>query len=152
MYILDFHAYPCFLFSDIAEVHMAGGTLSASSIFGFCLLAFLIGAGVSAAVCHYYSKRLKPSLPSSPHYMPSKQNPYVTVPLKEIHTPKRTPSFSKHNGTLTRNGSLCNGNGTPKIFAKSGDYETATIKRNSHSLMNGHLRNGHSDLETEKFF
>lgn len=142
----------------MAEVRVAGGPLSASSIFGFCLFAFLIGSAVSAAVCHYYSKRTKPSLPSSPHYMPSKQNPYVTVPLKEIHAPKRTPSFSKHNGTLTKNGTLskngtlCNGNGTPKIFAKSGDYETATIKRNSHSLMNGHLRNGHNDLETEKFF
>ncbi|XP_026679281.1 semaphorin-5B [Diaphorina citri] len=157
--------------NNVAEVRLASGPLSTPSIFGFCLLAFLLGCAVSAAICHYYLKRTKPSLPSSPHYMPSKQNPYVTVPLKDIHSPKRTPSFSKHNGTLTRNGgtltrnggtltrnggtltrngSIANGNGTPKIFAKTGDYETATIKRNSHSLMNGHMRS--NDLEAEKFF
>lgn len=78
-------------------------------------------------------------MPGSPHYISSKQNPYVTVPLKEAPSPRRAPSFSKTTG----------GN-APKLFSKPlQDYETATIKRNSHSLANGHVR---ADLDQDKFF
>lgn len=119
----------------------AGVGVSFGSVFGLCMLAFLVGAVAAVGLGYLYLHRRRPRLPSSPHFISSKQNSYVTVPLKEIHSPKRTPSFSK-NGTLT--------NGTPKLFAKLPvDYETATIKRNSHSLANGHIR---ADLEQDKFF
>ncbi|KAL1461636.1 hypothetical protein WDU94_013512 [Cyamophila willieti] len=47
---------------NYAEVRMAD-SLSTSSIFGLCLLAFLLGSAVSAAVAHYYTKRLRQALP-----------------------------------------------------------------------------------------
>lgn len=117
----------------------------------FCFVSFIVGVCAAAVLTYYWTKRNPYTVPSSPHYI-SKQNPYVTVPLKEVPTlPKRTPSFTK--GTLTTNGTL------PKVLAKplsgvggagTGDYETATIKRNSHSLLNGHARS--STLEQERFF
>ncbi|XP_039283043.1 semaphorin-5B [Nilaparvata lugens] len=112
--------------------------LSTFSIVVLCLICLMAGGGMALGGCYWWQQRRKPSLPGSPHYISSKQNPYVTVPLKEVHSPKRTPSFSAKPA-----------NGTPKLFAKQpGDYETATIKRNSHS-MNGHIR---ADLEQDKFF
>lgn len=109
----------------------------------FCFIAFVAGSCLSAVFCYYWLKKHQHSLPSSPHYI-SKQNPYVTVPLREVSTPKRTPSFSKNS--LPANGT------TPKLFSQkaSSDYETATIKRNSHNLLNGHTRT--STLEQDKFF
>ena len=43
--------------------------------------------------------------------------------------------------------------GTPKLYPKSmaADYETATMKRNSHNHGNGNCRNN-LDLEQEKFY
>lgn len=120
----------------------ASAGVSFGSVFGLCMLAFLVGAGGACGLGYLYLHRRRPRLPSSPHFISSKQNSYVTVPLKEIHTPKRTPSFSSKSTTLA--------NGTPKLFSKLPvDYETATIKRNSHSLANGHIR---ADLEQDKFF
>lgn len=122
---------------------------SSSSSLLVCLLSFLTGAALASAVFYVWQKRQKPKLPSSPHYITSKQNPYVTVPMKEYRTlAKRTPSFTKSTTVGVQNG-----NGTlPKLFNKSADYETATIKRNSHSLVNGHMRANRPDLEQEKFF
>jgi len=100
-------------------------------------------------------RRHKPKLPSSPHYITTKQNPYVTVPMKDYRVPaKRTPSFTKSStvsaaatGQQQQHGTL------PKLFNKTADYETATIKRNSHSLVNGHtMRTNRHDLDQEKFF
>ena len=122
---------------------------STAALVLFCFVSFMVGICMAAAFTYYWAKRNPYTVPSSPHYI-SKQNPYVTVPLKEVSTlPKRTPSFTK--GTLTTNGTL------PKVLVKSctgaggvSDYETATIKRNSHSLLNGHARS--STLEQERFF
>lgn len=129
-----------------------------------CLVSFLTGVALSCAAFYAWQKRHKPKLPSSPHYITTKQNPYVTVPMKEYRGPaaKRTPSFTKpstvvahhHNGNAGSATAAAAAAGTlPKLFNKTGDYETATIKRNSHSLVNGHMRTnrGH-DLEQEKFF
>lgn len=113
-----------------------------AAVFGFCITTFVLGLAMAVALGYFWLKRQRPSIPGSPHYISSKQNPYVTVPLKEMHSPKRTPSFSAKQPTLA--------NGTPKLFAKQPlDYETATIKRNSHSMANGHIR---ADLEQDKFF
>lgn len=116
--------------------------VSMAAVIVFCILAFGFGLVVAVLLGYYWLKRRRHSVPGSPHYISSKQNPYVTVPLKEMHSPKRTPSFSAKQPSLS--------NGTPKLFAKQQlDFETATIKRNSHSMANGHIR---ADLEQDKFF
>ena len=123
---------------------------STAALVLLCCACFVGGLCLAAAFAYCWTRRNPYTVPSSPHYI-SKQNPYVTVPLREVPTlPKRTPSFTK--GTLTSNGAL------PKVLAKNsstgsggiGDYETATIKRNSHSLLNGHVRSTH--LDQERFF
>ncbi|XP_050547311.1 semaphorin-5A-like [Daktulosphaira vitifoliae] len=136
----DVESIPCFD-ANVIQV-------SSSSTLLICLLSFIMGALLAFLSLYVWIKRQKPKLPSSPHYITSKQNPYVTVPMKDYRSPaKRTPSFTKpviigqqQNGTL------------PKLFAKPAEYETATIKRNSHSLINGHMRSTQHDLEQEKFF
>jgi chondroitin sulfate proteoglycan 4 len=103
------------------------------------ILMFIVGGLSAGGVWYFVESRRRVRVPGSPHYISSKQNPYVTVPLKEVHSPKRTPSFRGQPSP------------TPKLFAKSGgEYETATIKRNSHSLANGH--GVRADLEQDKFF
>ncbi|XP_066996940.2 semaphorin 5c [Anabrus simplex] len=136
------------------------GSVSVAVVLGSCVAAFLIGIFVSGVLCYFYLRRRQPRIRGSPHYITSKQNPYVTVPLKEasVHT-KRAPSFSSassSNGSTgsphknTNNSGSGISLGTPKLFAKPMvEYETATIKRNSHSLANGHIR---ADLDQDKFF
>lgn len=124
------------------------------TVLGCCFAGFVLGLACAAAVWYYYKRKRIPHIPSSPCYMSTKQNPYVTVPLKETisQKPKRTASFS----SATSNGSHkpvvnCNSvlnHTTPKLFSKPSDYDTATIKRNSHNL-NGGVR---PDLEQEKFY
>ncbi|XP_066909269.1 semaphorin 5c [Halyomorpha halys] len=115
------------------------GSVGAGTVVGCVILGFIVGAIAALAGYYLHGKRSRHRVPGSPHYISSKQNPYVTVPLKEVSSPKRAPSFSKQS-----NGA------TPKLFSKPlQDYETATIKRNSHSLTNGHVR---ADLDQDKFF
>jgi len=130
--------------------------MSVGLALGLCMAAFIAGLLLMGFFCYMYARRRRPRIPGSPHYISSKQNPYVTVPLKDTgsHHTKRALSFSSSsssNNCLTV-GSQKTPNGsavTPKIFAKPHvEYETATIKRNSHSL-NGHIR---ADLEQDKFF
>lgn len=120
-----------------------------------CFATLLVGALLAFFLHCLYLRRQKPRIPGSPHYITSKQNPYVTVPLKEMSNnhAKRAPSFSSASSGSTGKSSS-NGNGislgTPKLFSKPmAEYETATIKRNSHSLANGHIR---ADLDQDKFF
>jgi len=115
-----------------------------------CVLSFLTGASLAGVAFYAWQKRRKPKLPSSPHYITTKQNPYVTVPMKDYRAPaKRTPSFTKPSAVAA---GAQHGNGTmPRLFNKTADYETATIKRNSHGLVNGHTART-KDLEQEKFF
>ncbi|XP_026272666.1 semaphorin-5A [Frankliniella occidentalis] len=129
------------------------GNISVLAVLGCCFAGFVLGLACAAAVWYYHKRKRIPPIPSSPCYMSTKQNPYVTVPLKESisQKPKRTASFS----SATSNGSHkpivnCNSlnHPTPKLFSKPADYDTATIKRNSHSL-NGNVR---PDLEQEKFY
>lgn len=80
---------------------------------------------------YIYQKKRKPRIPSSPHYMSAKQNPYIAVPFQERPPKKQSAHASNsilnnvHNGTLK---------------SAKYDYETATMKRNSHSLNNGHTK------------
>ncbi|XP_046996594.1 semaphorin-5A [Schistocerca americana] len=132
-------------------------SLSVGVILGSCVAAFILGVILAAAVSYYYQKRRRPRIPGSPHYISSKQNPYVTVPLKETSShSKRAPSNSSNGSTSSPHRSASNPSGgislgTPKLFSKPAvEYETATIKRNSHSLANGQIR---ADLDQQdKFF
>ncbi|KAL7301189.1 hypothetical protein TKK_0006159 [Trichogramma kaykai] len=98
-----------------SRVETAG--VAVGAVVGSCIIGFLLGLLMTAIICFYYMKRKKPGLPSNPHYI-SRQNPYVTVPLKEQvkqtnNKPvKRQPSFTGSiNGTLRsiKNNSLING-------------------------------------------
>jgi len=64
---------------------------------------------------------------------------------------KRQPSFSgstNGNGTLRgKNNPNVNGLGSPKLYPKSLDYESATLKRNSHGQQ--HIR---ADLDQDKYY
>ncbi|CAD6215680.1 GSCOCG00000493001-RA-CDS [Cotesia congregata] len=129
------------------SVHVAG--ISVGAVVGGCIAGFLLGLALTAMMCFLYLRRRKPGVPGSPHYI-SKQNPYVAVPLKEVNA-KRQPSFS---GTSNGNGTLrnktnpnVNGLGSPKLYPKALDYESATLKRNSHGQQ--HIR---ADLDQEKYY
>jgi len=151
------------VFSDANDLNPLGvqsgpdaAAMSVGLALGLCMTAFIAGLLLMGFFCYMYARRRRPRIPGSPHYISSKQNPYVTVPLKDTgsHHTKRALSFSSSSNSSncltvglqkTPNGSAV----TPKIFAKPhAEYETATIKRNSHSL-NGHIR---ADLEQDKFF
>ena len=75
------------LFTDISSnalprsVAIAG--VSVGAVVGGCLAGFFIGLALTAILCFLYLKKRKPRIPGSPHYI-SKQNPYVSVPLKEV--------------------------------------------------------------------
>ncbi|XP_035740718.1 semaphorin-5A-like isoform X1 [Vespa mandarinia] len=124
-------------------------SVSVGAVVGSCIVGFFIGLALTAVLCFYYLKRRKPRVPGSPHYI-SKQNPYVTVPLKEVNA-KRQPSFSgstNGNGTLRgKSNPNVNGLGSPKLYPKSLEYESATLKRNSHGQQ--HIR---ADLDQDKYY
>ncbi|XP_011693296.1 PREDICTED: semaphorin-5B [Wasmannia auropunctata] len=123
--------------------------ITVGAVVGGCVISFIIGLALTAVLCFCYLKRRKPSIPGSPHYI-SKQNSYVIVPLKEVNA-KRQPSFSgstNGNGTLRgKNNPNVNGLGSPKLYPKSLDYESATLKRNSHGQQ--HIR---ADLDQDKYY
>lgn len=156
-----------------SSVENSGVTVGA--VVGSCVIGFVIGLALTAVLCFLYLKRRKPRIPGSPHYI-SKQNPYVTVPLKEVRrggactrwrtcpwrgylngglisqvNAKRQPSFSgstNGNGTLRgKSNPNVNGLGSPKLYPKSLDYESATLKRNSHGQQ--HIR---ADLDQDKYY
>ncbi|XP_032687927.1 semaphorin-5B isoform X2 [Odontomachus brunneus] len=130
-----------------SSVENSGVTVGA--VVGSSVIGFVIGLALTAVLCFWYLKRRKPRIPGSPHYI-SKQNPYVTVPLKEVNA-KRQPSFSgstNGNGTLRgKSNPNVNGLGSPKLYPKSLDYESATLKRNSHGQQ--HIR---ADLDQDKYY
>ncbi|OXU28754.1 hypothetical protein TSAR_006189 [Trichomalopsis sarcophagae] len=128
-----------------SRVEVAG--VSVGAVVGGCIVGFLLGLLLTTVMCIYYLRRRKPRIPGSPHYI-SKQNPYVTVPLKEVNT-KRQPSFSGSiNGTLrsSKNNALINGLGSPKLYPKALEYESATLKRNSREQ---HIR---AELDQAKYY
>lgn len=139
--------------NEIALLGMASslegkGSVGVGVVLGCSFAAFLVGLVAAIMSMHYLQKKRKVRIPGSPHYISSKQNPYVTVPLRE--PPKRTPSSCSSNGSAKHNSTNGNGIVPPKIFSsKPNDYETATIKRNSHSL-NGHAVR--AQLDEDKFF
>lgn len=156
-------ALSCFSDLNPLGVHSApessgAGSASVGVVLGSCVATFLVAVIMMTVLCYLYIRRHHPRIPGSPHYMSSKQNPYVTVPLKEIgsHHSKRalSSSASSSNGSTPGAHKASNGGtgislGTPKLFSKPlVEYETATIKRNSHSL-NGHIR---ADLDQDRFF
>lgn len=102
-------------------------------------MGFVIGLIVTSSAW-FYCRRKKPRIPSSPHYMSAKQNPYIAVPFQE-RPPKKQIAHSSnsilnnvHNGTLK---------------SVKYDYDTVTMKRNSHGLNNGHTK---TELGDDKYY
>lgn len=107
-------------------------TASPGLVIGCVVAGIVIGVLGSIGILYLYFRKRKPYLPSSPHYITAKQNPYIAVPLQEL-PPKRA-------GASTSNSILNNSqHGTIKSN-KCYDYDASTIKRNSHSLNNGHMK------------
>lgn len=154
-----------------------GSRITMGAMVGSCVVSFLIGLTITVAFYFCYIKRRKPRIPGNPHYI-SKQNPYVTVPLKEVsHSARRSLDALTHvldlniskkpairqvnakrqasfSGSTNGNGTLrsktnpnVNGLGSPKLYPKSLDYESATLKRNSHGQQ--HIR---ADLDQDKYY
>ena len=71
--------------------------------------------------------------------------------FQKVTANKRQPSFSaglNGNGTLRgKNNTKVNGLGSPKLYPKSLDNESTTLKRNSHGQQ--HIR---ADLEQDKYY
>lgn len=115
--------------SEITKLRSAGVTPGVTIV--IALLGFIVGMCAAGSLLYVYQKRKKNSIPSSPHYMSAKQNPYITLPLHDRPFKRQSASTSNnvlnnvHNGTLK---------------SKCYDYDTATIKRNSHGLNNGHAK------------
>lgn len=69
----------------------------------------------------------------------------------QVNSAKRQPSFSgssNGNGTLRPKANPnVNGLGSPKLYPKSLEYESATLKRNSHGQQ--HIR---ADLDQDKYY
>ncbi|GLH12202.1 Semaphorin-2A [Gryllus bimaculatus] len=127
----------------------AASTIPIPVVLGSCAAAFTAGTVLAALFCYFLFRQQRSRVPGSPHYISSKQNPYVTVPLKEVGSHARRTSSPVTSSTCSSSGGKSAGSGTPKLFTKPSEYETATIKRNSHSLANGHIR---MDLDQDKFF
>jgi hypothetical protein len=90
IFIADVNALP-------SSVDNSGVTVGA--VVGSCVIGFFFGLALTAVLCFCYLKRRKPRIPGSPHYI-SKQNPYVTVPLKEVRLLLAT--ISEYLAYLTR--------------------------------------------------
>lgn len=116
------------------RICVINGSLEASINLGMAILYIILGALVGSVATfggifgHKYIKNKRMRIPSSPHYINTKQNPYITVPLHD-RLKKNTASTSNnvlnniHNGTLKS--------------VKCYDYDT--IKKNSHGL-NSHAK------------
>lgn len=118
-------------------------------VVGALFCGLLLGGLLGFLILEMRRRRRATRIPSSPHYM-TQQNSYVSVPLKDVPK-KRQPSFSGTSpGGLgpAKANNLNSDRGTPKLYPKAiaGDYEGATMKRNS----NAPLRNN-INLEQEKF-
>lgn len=124
------------------NIHAA--SISTGVVLAYCFAGFIVGLAFACFLFFFYMRRKKPRIPSSPHYIPSKQNPYITVPLQEVPSKRHaygSPSSSSNGSVIMHSHSPPNNTGTLKLYTKSvGDYDTATIKRNSHTLNNGHSR------------
>lgn len=139
-----------FFFPDMPRLLSASivdpkGGADVGVVLGCSLAAFIFGSVIALAATYYYQKHRRVRVPGSPHYI-SKPNSYVTVPLRE--PPKRSSSSASSNGS---SGYKTSSSSPTKLFAKPPDYETATIKRNSHTAMNGHGVRTPLD-EDNKFF
>ncbi|XP_022912170.1 semaphorin 5c [Onthophagus taurus] len=116
------------------ELSMASGYA-----LGCVLLGMVIGVIATVMIRFGYVIYIKKKnrIPSSPHYMNTKPNSYVPVPLKERPSKKTLPSTSAILNNL---------NGTLKS-AKMNDYEATSPKRNSHNLNNAITKSDKSYYE-----
>ncbi|XP_059051701.1 semaphorin-5A [Achroia grisella] len=143
--------------------------LSAASVTGYAVIAFLAGCLVSLIGVLLWRRRAgkdwwrrKTHVPSSPHYMTATQNSYVTVPLKDVpRKAKRQPSFIGIGGSsgilLSKSNNISNANNhnntsaTPKLYPKAiaNEYDSmGTLRRHSNQPNN----KSNLDVEEDKFY
>lgn len=124
-----------------------GVSISTGVVLAYCLAGFIVGLAFACFIFFFYTRTKRPGIPSSPHYLPSKQNPYITIPLQDVPSKRQTYSSTsdrERNSAFIMNNTS---SGTLKHHSKSNDYDTATVKRNSHTMNNGHLRSENDLLD-----
>lgn len=122
-------------------------SVSTGVVLAYCLAGFIVGLAFACFLFFFYIRTKRPSIPSSPHYLPSKQNPYITIPLQEV--PSKRHGYSSTTDRERDSGFIMNntGTGTLKHHKSISDYDTATVKRNSHTMNNGHIRSDNDILD-----
>ncbi|XP_018333129.1 semaphorin-5A, partial [Agrilus planipennis] len=113
-----------------ASLGIGGGIIAAYIITGFVVGVLTCFPTI---IFYMYLKKKRHKVPSSPHYISAKENPYIPVPLQDLSTRKQHGASSSHS---VLNNSHCGTIKSNKLF----DFDTATIKRNSHGLNNGHRK------------
>ncbi|XP_077294549.1 semaphorin 5c-like isoform X2 [Arctopsyche grandis] len=118
-------------------------------VVGLVMISFLVGALLAAGPVVWIVRRRTPRIPSSPHYI-TKQNSYVSVPLKEVPKKPMTTFAKPNNINADRDTSL----DSPKLYPKAmaGDYETSTVKRNSHATQSSSSCRNNIDVDQDKFY
>ncbi|XP_076067589.1 semaphorin 5c-like [Oratosquilla oratoria] len=121
----------------------SSGSLSVQTAVGGFICCFIAGAIVGALAVYYVCvRRRRRRVPSSPLYLPSRPNHYVSVPGSEWKA-DQTP-----NGTLKTG--IKNGLKNAITTLPLKEFDTATIKRSSHgSYASGSIR---ADLGAKNIF
>ena len=134
--------YLCYV-SDIHSALMESRSIDMTSILiiiGYVIIGFIICLVCSVIFFFNYLKKKKHRIPSSPHYINAKQNSYTPIPIKDRPSRKQSQTSSNSiKNNLNINGSL--------KLSKCNEYESSTIKRNSHGLNNGFTKTDTSYYE-----
>ncbi|KAK9890435.1 hypothetical protein WA026_010522 [Henosepilachna vigintioctopunctata] len=122
------------------ELQIQTSSMSMGMAVAYVIIGVILGLTLGVIVVHIYVRKKKTRIPSSPHYINTKQNAYVTVPLHDR---------SKKNSASTSNNILNNfHSGTLKSIKC---YEYDTVKRGgNHGLTNGH--NKQDLLNDDKYY
>jgi len=140
---------------EARPVAEAGASLN--MVVGAAVIGFMLGSLVGAGLVYYYFKVKKHGGLHPPNYISAKnQNLYVSLPMLEQSKHKQVSSnHSDYSGTLRSNSGTMRSNKTQGSSTyRTGDYETATIKR-SHSRRDSSLINSpgiRADLESDNLF
>lgn len=77
---------------------------SVSEIIIYVTIALIFGFMTGVSLMYFYARRRRrrrESVPSSPHYMSTKSNPYITVPFHDRHRRQQNATTSLNNQTQT---------------------------------------------------
>lgn len=137
---------------SVESAALSGSAISTGVVLAYCLAGFIVGLAVACFVFFFYTRRKRTGIPSSPHYLPSKQNPYITIPLQDA--PTKRPSYSSiSNRDRNSSAFIMNNTGSGTLRHQKNEYDTSTVKRNSQNTMNnGHTRTDCASDIPDKYY